>query len=92
MKPFSKMIDLPAELDAGPDDVREAAAVVARLTAPGASVASALAADLAAGLDGRPLMITAYGEAATLAQNHWRTTLAACGGCTARTTLPRKTC
>lgn len=73
------MVDLPAALDAGPDDVREAEAVVARLTAPAGSVAAALAADLAAGLDGRALMITATGEAATLAQDHWQTTLAARG-------------
>jgi len=78
------MIDLPSVLMAGPEDRAEAEAVVARIGGP-ASVAAALGRDLAEGIKGRPIRLTATGEVGRLAAEYWVAAIRAAGAATDET-------
>lgn len=72
------MIDLPPDLVAGPEDRAEAEAVAARIGGQG-SVAAALGRDLAEGVKGRDILLTATGEASRLAAEYWVAAIRAAG-------------
>lgn len=72
------MVELPVELGAEPADIAEAEIVVARISGPG-SVAAALAHDLAEGVGGRDVVLTASGDVGHMAAEYWATTMRAAG-------------
>ena len=69
------MAELPAGIPATAADLDEAASWVTRITAGEPSLLGELAADLAAGIRARPLLITAADELAAHAAGYWLDTL-----------------
>lgn len=72
------MVELPSELAAGREDRAEAETIVARIGGVD-SVATALATDLAAGVAGRDVVITASGDIGHLVTANWATTIGSAG-------------
>lgn len=73
------MVDLPDGLLASSAELAEARTLVGRIAGAADSVAAALAQDLADGIGGRPVVITASGTVGELAADHWRRLLIAAG-------------
>ncbi len=72
------MVELPPEIESDSRDRAEAEAVVARIGGAD-SVVTALAADLADGIAGRDLVVTASGDLGSLAARYWSATIRSAG-------------